>query len=80
MEREQEIKRLINVLRQTARIGFQSEWTGTNKDAASVVVERYNRVLARLKELDPAVGSVCEPLATDASLGAASMACRQLAA
>ncbi len=80
MEKEQEIKRLVNVLRQSARIAFQSECTGSGKDAAAVCVERFNRVLARLKDLDSSVGSVFEPLPPDASLSAAAMASRQLAA
>jgi hypothetical protein len=80
MEREQEIKKLISVLRQTARIAFQSEWTGSSKDAAAFCVERYNRILSRLKELDPSVANVFEPLPAESSLTVAAMACRQLAA
>ncbi len=80
MEREQEIKKMINVLRQTARMAIQSEWTGSTKDAATLCVERYNRILARLRELDPTVANIFEPLAAECSLGAAAMACRQLAA
>ena len=80
MEKDQEIKRLVNVLRQSARMACQSEWTGSGKDAATVCVERYNRVLSRLKELDDSVGAVFEPLQPDSPLAAAAMACRQLAA
>jgi len=80
MEREQELKKMINVLRQTARMALQSEWTGSAKDAAAVCVERHNRILARLKELEPAVAGIFEPLPAESSLAAAAMACRQLAA
>ncbi len=80
MEKDQEIKKLVNVLRQTARIAFQSELTGSDKDAAAYCVERYNRILSRLKELDPTVGTVFEPLAADSSITVAALACRQLAA
>ncbi len=80
MEKEQELKKMINVLRQTARTAMMSEWTGSAKDAAAVCVERHNRILARLKEIEPAVSSIFEPLPAETSLAAAAMACRQLAA
>ncbi len=80
MEREQELAKLINVLRRTARMAMQSEWTGSSADAAAFCTEQYNRVLARLKELDANVGAVFEPLSEGSSLTVAAMACRQLAA
>ncbi|MGB9180967.1 MAG: hypothetical protein WCB68_17175 [Pyrinomonadaceae bacterium] len=80
MEREKEILKLVNVLRRTSRMAMHSEWTGGKEDAASFCVERYNRVLARLEEIDPGVGTVFEPLAAGSSLMVTAMACRQLAA
>src|ERR1700760_2263189 len=80
MERDKELAKLVNVLRRTSRMALQSEWTGSSADAARYCVEQYNRVLARLKELDDAVGVVFEPLSPDSSLTVAAMACRQLAA
>jgi hypothetical protein len=80
MEREKEIARLVNVLRQTARMAMQSEWTGGANDTAAYCAEQYNRVLARLKELEPGIASVFEPLAPGSSLTVAAMACRQLGA
>jgi hypothetical protein len=80
MERDKELAKLVNVLRRTARMALQTEWTGSSADAAHFCVEQYNRVLARLKELDPGAGTVFEPLAADSSLTVAAMACRQLAA
>jgi hypothetical protein len=80
MEREKELVKLINVLRRTSRMALQSEWTGGKEDAAAFCVEQYNRVLARLKELDPGVGVVFEPLPTGSSLTVVAMASRQLAA
>lgn len=80
MEREKEITKLVNVLRRTARMAMQSEWTGTGQDTASYCVEQYNRVLGRLREIDPDVGAVFEPLAPGSPLTVAAMACRQLAA
>ena len=80
MEREKEIAKLVNVLRRTSRMALQSEWTGTKEDVAAFCLDQYNRVLARLKEIDPGVGSVFDPLAVGSSLTVAAMACRQLAA
>ena len=80
MEREKELIKLINVLRRTARMALQSECTGGKEDAAAFCVDQYNRVLARLKELDPAVGTIFEPLAAGSSLTVVAMASRQLAA
>ena len=80
MEREKELVKLINVLRRTSRMALQSEWTGGKEDAAAFCTEQYNRVLARLKELDAGVSAVFEPLPAGSSLTVVAMASRQLAA
>ena len=80
MEREKELIKLINVLRRTSRMALQSEWTGGKEDAATFCTEQYNRVLARLKEIDPGVGTVFGPLPAGSSLTVVAMASRQLAA
>lgn len=80
MERDKEIAKLINVLRRTARMALQSEWTGGKEDAATFCTDQYNRVLARLKELDPGVSVVFEALPAGSSLTVVAMAARQLAA
>ena len=80
MEREKELVKLINVLRRTSRMALQSEWTGGKDDAAAFCTDQYNRVLTRLKELDPGVGAVFEPLPGGSSLTVVAMAARQLAA
>jgi len=80
MERERELVKLINVLRRTSRMAMQSEWTGGKEDAAAFCTEQYNRVLARLKEIDTGVGSVFDPLPAGSSLTVVAMASRQLAA
>jgi hypothetical protein len=80
MEREKEIRKLVNVLMQTARTGFQSEWTGSgSSDAAALCVDRHNRILARLEQHEPEISAVFAPLAADSSLTTAAIACRQLA-
>ncbi len=82
MEKEQEIPKLVNVLRRAARSASQAQWNDEDEkgEAASWCVSQYNRILNRVKELEPAVGTVFEPLEKDASLRVAGMACRQLAA
>ena len=55
MEREKELVKLINVLRRTSRMALQSEWTGGKEDAAAFCTDQYNRVLARLTELESAI-------------------------
>lgn len=59
---------------------MQSEWTGGQEDTAPFCVEQYNRVLARLKELDESVGAIFSPLPEGSSLTVTAMACRQLVA
>src|SRR6185503_16534612 len=78
MEREKELVKLINVLRRTSRMALQSEWTGGKEDAAVFCTDQYNRVLTRLKEIDPGVGVVFEPLPAGSSLTVVAMASRQL--
>ena len=81
MERDEEIVKLVNVLRRTARMIMQVEWTGGNQeDAAAFCAEQYNKVLSRLKEIDPGVAKIFEPLPAGSSLTVVSMACRQLSA
>ena len=81
MDRDNEIAKLVHVLQQTARMAFQSEWTGSgSSDAAALCVDRHNRILARLKELDPAISAAFEPLPAESSMTAAAISCRQLAA
>jgi hypothetical protein len=79
-EHEQETARLISVLRRTARMAQQANWMGSEADTAAFCVTQYNRVLARLTELDPGVGPVFQPLPADTSLMVTAMACRQLVA
>ena len=79
MERQKELIKLINVLRRTSRMALQSEWTGGKEDAAAFCTDQYNRVLARLKEIDPGVGVVFEPFPAGSSLTVVAMASRQLA-
>ena len=80
MERKKEITKLVNVLHKTARMTQSAGWTGDEDEAAAYCVEQYNRVLARLGELDDGGNPIFEPLPADASLTVVSLACKHLAA
>lgn len=80
MEKAQEIRKLVHVLRRTARMAFYTERTGPQPEAAAWCVEQYNRVLARLREIDPDLGNIFQPLPSGATLTVVGMACKQLAA
>lgn len=80
MDRKKELTKLVNMLRRTARMALHVEWTEDTTEAAKYCVEQYNRVLARIKDMDPDLTSVFEPLEQNASLNVVAIACRQLAA
>ena len=80
MEREKELVKLINVLRRTDAWRCNRNGPAGKEDAAAFCTEQYNRVLARLKEMDPGVGVIFEPLPAGSSLTVVAMASRQLAA
>jgi len=55
MERDREIAKLVNVLHRIARALRYIEWNSAPDDAARFCAAQYNRVLARLRELEPAI-------------------------
>ena len=80
MEREQEIAKLVNVLHRVARAAVYSSWVRTEPEAVRFCVAQYNRVLVRLKELEPAIAELYVSLAEDASPEVLRMAAHDLAA
>jgi len=78
MEREQELKKLINVLHRTARAAVRVQWMNAGESEQRFAVAQYNKIIARLGELDPNVKTVFEPLAEGSSLTTVAMACRQV--
>lgn len=80
MEREQEIAKLVNVLHKIARSAAFSSWVKREADATKFVAAQYNRVLARLKELEPAISTLYAELSEDASPHVTRMAAQDLAA
>ena len=77
---EQEIVKLLNVLRLTARAARYAEWTKTSEDATQFCIGQYNRILARLTELEPAIKPLFTPLSETASPQVIRMAARELVA
>ena len=62
MEREQELKKLINVLHRTARSSMRVQWMSAGESESRFAVSQYNKILARLSELDQDIKKVFEPL------------------
>ena len=77
---EQETVKLLNVLRRIARAAGYAGWTKARPDATQFCVAQYNRVLARLGELEPAVKPLFTPLSESASPEVTRMAARELLA
>ena len=77
---EQETVKLLNVLRRIARAAGYAGWTKAGPDATQFCVAQYNRVLARLAELEPAVKPLFTPLSESASPEVTRMAARELLA
>jgi hypothetical protein len=80
VERDKEIKKLMNVLRRVARAASYVAWNRSAADATVFCVKQYNKILARLVELEPAITSLFPPLAENASAEVVHMSARELAA
>lgn len=78
MEREQELRKLINVLHRTARMAVRVQWMQVGESETRFAAAQFNRILARLGELDPNVKTVFAPLPEDSSLTTVALACRQV--
>src|SRR5438309_4570460 len=79
MERDKEIGKLINVLRRIARAATYATWSG-DADAARFCVLQYNKMLARMSELEPAVAPLFVPLPETAASDVTRIAAHELAA
>ena len=77
---EKETVKLLNVLRRIARAAGYAAWTKSETDATQFCVAQYNRVLARLTELEPAIKPLFTPLSESASPEVTRMAARELLA
>jgi len=79
MERDKEIAKLINVLRPIARAAGHAAWS-LDAGATRFCVHQYNKVLARLSELEPAVAALFTPLPESGSADLTRIAAHELAA
>jgi hypothetical protein len=77
---EREIVKLVNVLRRIAKAAGYAAWIKREPEAARFCVSQYNKVLARLGELEPNLKPLFTPLAETASPEVVRMAARELAA
>jgi len=77
---EKETVKLLNVLRRIARAAGYAAWTRAGADATQFCVAQYNRVLARLSELEPAIKPLFAPLPDSASAEVIRIASRELLA
>ena len=79
MERDRELAKLINVLRRIARAARHAGWS-RDADAARYCAMQYNKVLARVKELEPATEQLFGALPETASADVTRIAANELAA
>jgi len=80
METEKQIGKLVNVLHRIARASGYIEWTNPPEDAVRFCVLQYNRILARLRELEPAVATLFTELPETAGPQIIRIAAHELAA
>jgi 5,10-methylenetetrahydrofolate reductase len=77
---EKETVKLINVLRRIARSARYAASVKFDPESTRFCVTQYNKVLARLSELEPGVKTLFMPLAESASPEITRIAARELAA
>jgi hypothetical protein len=79
MERDRETAKLVNVLRRITRAATHAAWT-RNAEAARFCVSQYNKVLARVTEIEPAAATLFTALPETASAEVTRIAAHELAA
>ena len=77
---EQETVKLLNVLRRIARTAGYAAWNKSGPDATQFCAAQYNRVFARLSELEPSVKPLFTQLSESASAEVIRLAARELLA
>ena len=77
---EQETVKLLNVLRRIARAAGYAAWVKSEPEATQFCVGQYNRVLARLTELEPSLKPLFTTLSDTASPQVIRIAARELLA
>ncbi len=77
MEKEREILKLNSVLRRITRAAAYLAWSHSQPDAVAFCATQYNKVLARLGELEPAIVTLFTPVAETASADVIRLAARE---
>ena len=77
---ENETQKLLNVLRRIARAAGYASWVKDEPEAIKFCVAQYNRVLARLMELEPSIKPLFTPLSESASPQVVRIAAKELLA
>ena len=77
---EKETVKLLNVLRRIARAAGYAAWVKSAPESFQFCIGQYNRVLARLTELEPALKPLFTPLSESASPEVIRIAARELLA
>jgi hypothetical protein len=80
MERDREISKLVNVLQSIARALQYVAWNNAPEDATTFCVAQYNRVLSRLREIEPAISELFTELPANAPAQVVRIATHELAA
>lgn len=79
MERAREIEKLINVVRRIARAASHAVWS-RDPEAARFCALQYNKVLARISELQPTAAPLFTTLPESASAEVTRVAAHEIAA
>ena len=77
---DNETAKLLNVLRRIARAAGYAAWVKSEPEAIRFCASQYNRVLARLTELEPALKPLFVALSDSASPEVTRIAARELLA
>ena len=77
---EKETVRLLNVMRRIARAASYASWVKSEPESISFCVGQFNRVLARLGELEPATRTLFTSLDDGASPDVIRIAAREVLA
>jgi|SRR5215472_5751674 len=75
-----ETKKLVNVLRRIARASGYAAWAKSEPQAARFCAGQYNRVLARLKEIEPGIDPLFSSLPEETPPEVTRIAAKHLAA
>jgi hypothetical protein len=78
METDRELAKLINVLRRIARAAGHAAWS-RDSEAARFCALQYNKVLARVSQLEPAAAALFTALPESASADLTRIAAHELA-